>query len=139
LSGKYTRGNAGKVTTKRDWAAAGLNETAYAIIDELLKIAKENDTSPARIALKWVMSAPGVTSTIIVARTMEQLDQNLGALSVTLTDAQRARLAEVSRPSLSFPAEMLKMTPGLMHPDLTVNGETAARIPYAPGPNDKVW
>jgi aryl-alcohol dehydrogenase-like predicted oxidoreductase len=38
LSGKYTRVNAGKVSTKRDWAAAGLNETAYAIIDELLKI-----------------------------------------------------------------------------------------------------
>jgi aryl-alcohol dehydrogenase-like predicted oxidoreductase len=139
LSGKYTRGNAGKVTTKREWAAAGLNETAYAIIDELLKIAKENDTSPARIALKWVMSAPGVTSTIIGARTMEQFEQNLGALEVKLSDAQRAKLTELSKPQLNFPAAFVDSLGALMHPGLTVNGESAGQLPYAPTKDNKIW
>jgi aryl-alcohol dehydrogenase-like predicted oxidoreductase len=139
LSGKYTRANAGKAQSKREWNTMYLNETVYKVIDQLLEVAKELDTSPARVALAWVMSSPGVTSTIVGARTMEQLDQNLGALEVKLTDAQRAKLSEASKPSLNFPAEMLKMTPALMHPDLTVNGEHAARIPYSPGPNDKVW
>jgi aryl-alcohol dehydrogenase-like predicted oxidoreductase len=139
LSGKYTRGNAGKVPTKRDWAAAGLNETAYAIIDELMKIAKEKDTSPARVALAWVMSAPGVTSTIIGARTMEQLDQNLGALDVKLTDAQRTKLNELSKPQLNFPAAFLDSLGALMHPGLTVNGETAGQLPYAPTKDNKIW
>jgi aryl-alcohol dehydrogenase-like predicted oxidoreductase len=139
LSGKYTRENAGKGQTKREWNAMYLNEKTYKVIDELLQVAKEVDTSPARAALAWVMAQPGVTSTIIGARTMEQLEQNLGGLSVKLSPSQLARLAEVSKPTLNFPADMLQMTPGMMHPDLTVNGQSAARIPYAPGPNDKVW
>jgi aryl-alcohol dehydrogenase-like predicted oxidoreductase len=139
LSGKYTRGNAGKVSTLRGWAADGLDERAYAVIDELLKIARENDTSPARVALAWVMSRPGVTSTIIGARTMEQLDQNLGALDVKLSQAQLERLTSVSKPQLNFPAAFLERLGALMHPGMTVNGETAGQLPFAPTKDHKVW
>ena len=51
LSGKYTRENAGKVAAARAWTLAGLDEKAYALIDELIRIAKANETTPARAAL----------------------------------------------------------------------------------------
>ena len=61
-----------------------LNERTYAIIDELLRIGREIGASPASVALAWVQSRPGVASTIIGARRMDQLEQNLAALDVTL-------------------------------------------------------
>lgn len=56
---------------------AGLDERAYTLIDELVAVAQELDTRPARIALAWVQAQPGVTSTIIGARTLDQLQDNL--------------------------------------------------------------
>src|SRR5205814_3031713 len=71
LSGKYTRKNAGQVKGDRGaWVMSALNDKAYAIIDELIKTAKALGTTPARVALSWVQSRPGVTSTIIGARTL---------------------------------------------------------------------
>jgi aryl-alcohol dehydrogenase (NADP+) len=52
------------------------------------------------VALAWVTQRPGVASTILGTRTVEQLDDNLGAANVKLDDAQIARLDEVSDPGL---------------------------------------
>src|SRR5580698_5857443 len=74
LSGKYRREDAGKHTADRGaWALSALDDRAYAIIDELVRIAKEIDSTPARVALAWVVGRPGVASTIIGARTAAQL------------------------------------------------------------------
>ena len=138
LSGKYTRANAGKAETKRSWVS-NLDEKVYLLLDELTVVAKELDSTPARIAIAWVQGRPGVTSTIIGARTMQQLDQNLGALDVKLSPAQVARLDALSAPQLNFPGEFLKMLPALMHGGISVNGETAEISPYVPAPGAKTY
>ena len=68
-----------------------------------MRIAGELGTSPASVALAWVQSRPGVTSTIIGARRLDQLEQNLAALDITLRDADVAALNAVSEPTLNFP------------------------------------
>ncbi len=133
LSGKYTRENAGKVKPDRGaWVESGLDEHAYSVIDVVLRIAKELGTSPAHVALAWVISRPGVSSTIIGARSLKQFEDNLGAVEVELSPAQRTALDEVSAPTLDFPAEFLERAPMFMHGGLTVNGVTGPPSPLAP-------
>ena len=71
-------------------------------------------------------------STIIGARTLEQLDQNLGALSVTLDAADVAALEAVSTPTLGFPIPFLQMADTIMHAGATVDGEPSETWPMAP-------
>ncbi|MGZ3461801.1 MAG: aldo/keto reductase, partial [Archangium sp.] len=133
LSGKYTRENAGKVKADRGmWVEANLTERAYTVIDVLQRVAREQNTTPARVALAWVQNRPGVTATLLGARTLEQLENNLGALDVKLTPAQVAALEEVSKPTLDFPAGFIQGAPLFMHGGLTVNGITAPPSPQAP-------
>ncbi len=133
LSGKYTRENAGKVQGDRGaWVMSALNEKAYAIVDELIAIAKTLETTPARVALAWVQGRPGVASTIIGARTLAQLDDNCAALDVRLTPAQVEKLDALSKPTLDFPAGFVARAGSFMYPGLTVNGETAPPNPLAP-------
>jgi transposase-like protein len=60
------------------------------------------------VALAWVRSRPGVASTLIGVRRPDQLQANLAALDLILTDAQIAKLNEVSKPALNFPADINK-------------------------------
>src|SRR5712672_3919894 len=86
LSGKYTRKNAGQVKGDRStFLDPFLTEKTYAIVDELDIIAKAQQSTVARIALAWVQAQPGVTSTIIGARRLAQLEDNLQAIDVRLT------------------------------------------------------
>jgi aryl-alcohol dehydrogenase-like predicted oxidoreductase len=66
-----------------DHVTGSLTDQAYDLLDELQKIAKELSSTVAAVSLAWVQSRPGVTSTIIGARTMKQLDSNLAALEAT--------------------------------------------------------
>lgn len=133
LTGKYTRENAGKVKAARGaWVESALGEHAYGVIDVLLRVARELGTSPAHVALAWVIGQPGVTSTILGARTLEQLDDNLGALDVRLSPEHVAALDQVSQPTLDFPAGFLQGAPVFMHGGLTVNGVSAPTNPLAP-------
>ena len=59
------------------------------------------------MALAWTLTNPAVTAPIMGARTLAQLEDNLGALDVTLTADQRARLEEASDIELGFPHEFL--------------------------------
>ena len=133
LSGKYTRRNAGTVKADRGaWAESALTDKAYAIIDELERIAAALDSSPARVALAWVRSRPGVTSTIIGARTVEQLEDNLAAVDVHLAPEQIAALDQLSTPTLDFPAGFLARAALFINGGTTVNGEGAPPWPLAP-------
>jgi aryl-alcohol dehydrogenase-like predicted oxidoreductase len=133
LSGKYTRRNAGTVKADRGaWAESALTENAYAIIDELERIAAALDSSPARVALAWVQARKGVTSTIIGARTVEQLEDNLAAVDVHLAPEQIAALDQLSTPKLDFPAGFLTMAAVFINGGTTVNGESAPPWPLAP-------
>ena len=133
LSGKYTRENAGKQEASRGaWVESGLNEKAYEIIDELIKISKQLNSSPARVALAWVQERPGVASTIIGARTLKQLDDNVAALDLLLQPEQIKRLDELSKPHLGFPMEFIANVGPFGMGGTTINGQTFAANPLAP-------
>lgn len=124
LSGKYTRANAATVKPdKRTWVAGALNERAYEVVDELQRVASELDSTVARVAVAWVQGRPGVTSTILGARTLAHLDDNLAAIDVALTREQVARLDALTKPRLNFPADFLGMAGMIQAGGTTINGE----------------
>jgi aryl-alcohol dehydrogenase-like predicted oxidoreductase len=137
LSGKYTRANAAEAKPDRgDRVKAFLNERNLTIIDTLQKVSAETGASVASVALAWVQSRSGVTSTIIGARRLDQLEQNLAALSVTLSPEQVAALDKVSEPALNFPAPFFRMIPMFANGGTTINGVTSAPWPLMPKPGD---
>ena len=138
LSGKYTRENAGQLKASRgEMAASLLTEKAYTIIDTLIEIARELDSSPARVALAWVQRRPGVASTIIGARTLRQLEENLAALDVKLESLHAERLNALTAPVLNFPYDFLNsLAATLSSSGTTINGVTAQVNPISPA-NEK--
>jgi aryl-alcohol dehydrogenase-like predicted oxidoreductase len=138
LSGKYTRTNAGQVEAGRgESATQALNERTYQIIDVLLRVARELNSTPARVALAWVQAQPGVTSTIIGARTLSQLDDNLGALDVNLTAEHVAALNEISQPKLNFPSDFLINVANFAYGGTTINGRSSIVLPLLPQCDDE--
>ncbi len=133
LTGKYTRANAATTDPSRGaWVKNHLNDRAYNIVDVLIAVAKEAGTTPAKAALSWVNNRPGVVSSIIGARTMEQLEDNLGALDVKLTESQIAKLNEATQPVLPFPHNFLKMVLPNLQGGTTINGVPTETWPMAP-------
>ena len=133
LSGKYTRENAATVKPRRGgFIANALNENSFRVVDVLVKVAAEAGTTPSRAALAWVRSQAGVTSTIIGARTLEQLDDNLGAIDIQLSEEQLKALSEVSQPKLNFPFDFVNNAKGFGYSGTTVNGMTAPVNHLAP-------
>jgi aryl-alcohol dehydrogenase-like predicted oxidoreductase len=103
LTGKYTRGQqAGEGTRLRGRtdhrSAAHFADASFDVLDVVRAIADEKEATPSQVALAWVAGQPGVTAPIIGPRTMEQLEDNLGAASLTLTDDDLRRLDGVSPP-----------------------------------------
>ncbi|HLY57513.1 MAG TPA: aldo/keto reductase, partial [Stellaceae bacterium] len=86
-------------------------------------------TTPARIALAWVQGRPGVASTILGARTMAQLEDNLAALDLVLDPADVAALDEATRPKLDFPAAFLPQTWAQTYGGMIVNGRSFGSPP----------
>ncbi|KAF9332298.1 hypothetical protein BG006_004818 [Podila minutissima] len=105
LTGKHTKEKAG--LTKRQVTGHTTNPKNWHILDEVRAIAAECDKTPAQVALNWTMQKPGITSPLLGVRTMEQLEDNLGALEFTLSSEQMSRLDQVSNPaSWPFPYEV---------------------------------
>ena len=127
LSGKYTRDNATSARSDRgENVTARLTEHDYDIIDALIAVAAELGVSPAAVAVAWLQARPGVTSTIIGARTLVQLEQNVRSLDVALSPAQQAKLTELTAPTLNFPYRFLTAMKNVHHNGATVNGEKSA-------------
>ena len=76
-------------------------EQTWNVIDEVQKIAENHGVSMAEVALAWVTARPAVTATILGARTLEQLEANLGAADLELTAAETAVLDAVSHPAVA--------------------------------------
>ena len=138
LSGKYSR-------TSQDAGGRGafmshhLNETTFALVDELGRIAKAHDTTVARVAIAWVQGRPGVTSTIIGARRLSQLEDNLAAIDVALSPADVARLDELTKPTFGFPQNMQPMFPAIHNGGTTVNGVHAPPSGFVMEKGDKPY
>ncbi|MFP3936789.1 MAG: aldo/keto reductase [Phycisphaerae bacterium] len=103
LTGKYRRGQdrpgdsrlAGRDDKRTERM---LSDAGFDVIERVEEIAGEKDCTPSQLSLAWCMNQPGITSAIIGPRTMEQLEDNLGAVEVEVTDEDRQRLDEVARP-----------------------------------------
>ena len=107
LSGKFRRGDKGLEGSRAltDWAEPPVRNEDQLLdtIEELVEIGSSHGVSAAQVALAWLLGRPGVVSLIIGARTDEQLEDNLAAADLQLSDGDRARLEEVSRPPLIYP------------------------------------
>ena len=133
LSGKYKRADKGKHEAGRGARVTNfLDDKTFDLLDIMEKIASELGTTVPRVALAWVQGRPAVASTIIGARTIEQLDDNIGALDVKLTPEQVAKLDQATKPSLPFPTDMLSMVPAFAFGGTTINGTPSKAWPQAP-------
>jgi len=110
LSGKYSRdGNApgGSRRVSFDFPPVD-RDRAFKAIDVMRGVAEAHGVSIARIALAWLLHRPFVTSVIVGAKTVEQLDDNLAAANVQLTAGELARLEAVSALPKEYPGWMLE-------------------------------
>lgn len=125
LSGKFRRGSSDNVDTKRTGMVGVPSEADYDIIEAVAAVAAEQEVSSASVALAWVRSRAGVSSTLIGARRIDQLQANLASLNVTLSPEQIQKLNDISKPELNFPAENNEtLAPMLAFPGMTVDGRT---------------
>ncbi len=84
-------------------------DRTWRVIDALTAVAADHGRPPGHIAIAWLLNRPGVASVLLGARTVEQLEQNLGAASVELDDDQMARLTAASAPGLPpYPYGMIE-------------------------------
>jgi aryl-alcohol dehydrogenase-like predicted oxidoreductase len=105
LSGKYTRekpaGDGGRLT--------GFDmlpydkEKGYQLVDRLRAIGTANGASPAQVALAWVLSKPFVSSVLLGANKLGQLEDNLGAANLKLRQEDLTSLDEFTAPSATYP------------------------------------
>jgi len=107
LSGKFTRagGDGAARRAKFDFPPVD-KERGFEVLDVLAAVAARHHVSAAQIALAWLLAHDVVTSVIIGARRPEQLEDNLKAVEVVLTDEDRRALDEVSKIAPEYPAWM---------------------------------
>ena len=104
LTGKYTRGGVAPEGTRYarpedvPLQLRRLNETVYDVNEGLVPLAEAKGCTVSQLALAWCMHQPGITSPILGPRTMGHLEDNLGALSVCVTDEDRRRIDELVPP-----------------------------------------
>jgi aryl-alcohol dehydrogenase-like predicted oxidoreductase len=99
LTGKYKRGQPLPEDTRLNDSEAYrqryYTEATFDIVEDFVHTADELGVTPAQLALAWVLAEPGITSPIIGARTLEQLDDTLGRLDFSLTPDERERIPAV--------------------------------------------
>jgi len=105
LTGKYTRenpkGDGGRLT--------GFDmlpydkEKGYQVVDRLKSIGKEHHATPAQVALAWVLSKPFVSSVLLGANKLSQLEDNLGAADLQIRNEDLAALDQMTNPAPVYP------------------------------------
>ncbi|PSQ50480.1 aryl-alcohol dehydrogenase [Halobacteriales archaeon SW_7_65_23] len=96
LTGKYERDEVppgdSTASDSEGWEERYLTEENFDALDVVRSVADEVDATPAQVSLAWQMHHPTITAPIVGARTVEQLEENLGAATVSLTEEQFERL-----------------------------------------------
>ena len=108
LSGKYTRKTQKAGDSRRDDFDFPFidKEKTYHIVDIITKIGNAHKVSAAQIALAWVRQRPGVTSTIIGAKRMDQLKDNIQSVNIILSPEELKEIDEVSALKAEYPEWM---------------------------------
>ena len=118
LSGKYGPGSPNPEGARRssfDFPPVDKHR-AWACVAAMRKIAEAHGSTVARVALAWLLHQSVVTSVIIGAKTPEQLEDNLGAVSLKLSDDDLKALDEVSKLPAEYPGWMINMQGGARVP-----------------------
>jgi aryl-alcohol dehydrogenase-like predicted oxidoreductase len=111
LSGRFSRNNQKPEGSRRsefDFPIVD-KERTWHILDVVAPIAKAHGCSPARIALAWLLTRPFVTSIVVGAKRLDQLQDNIAAGDVHLTEDEIRRLDEVSKLPPEYPGWMLEV------------------------------
>ena len=110
LSGKYTRDNPNPQGARRSgFQFPPIDEArGFDAVDALARIAKQKGTSVPEIALAWLLAQRGVTSIIIGANKMSQLEDNLKAADLELTPAEIEVLSATTAPPPQYPQWMIE-------------------------------
>jgi aryl-alcohol dehydrogenase-like predicted oxidoreductase len=132
LSGKYSRTNPAPAGTRFAEAGAFVpfdKELGYRVVEALKQVAGRYNVSPARVALSWVLGRPAVSSVIIAARKIEQLEDNIGAVDLRLSDEDIRLLDAASDPGIPYPKWMVLQLDTaedprakVLHPERYTNG-----------------
>jgi len=105
LTGKYSREDHAveDSTASEDegWKEYYLTDENFDVVDEVRAVAEEVGATPAQVSLAWLARHEQVAAPIVGARTVEQLEENLGAAAVDLSDDQFQRLADAKDSPLS--------------------------------------
>jgi aryl-alcohol dehydrogenase-like predicted oxidoreductase len=132
LTGKYSRDKPAPAGSR--YAEAGQfvpfdKEMGYRVVDALKEVAGRHDASSARVALSWVLGRPAVSSVIIAARKAEQLEDNIRAVDLRLSDDEVRLLDAVSDPGIPYPKWMVLQLdtaedprPKILHPERYAEG-----------------
>lgn len=105
LSGKYTRedptGGGGRLA---DFSFPPLDrELGYDVVDELRRIADARDATPAQVSLAWLLAKPHVSTVLVGASRMDQLEGNIAAADLDLGEDEVSALDELTAPSAVYP------------------------------------
>jgi len=109
LSGKYERDVAPTGATRlgedpkrgmEAWEARNADERTWRVVDTVKEIAEAHGASSSQVALAWLGAQPAVTSVILGARTVKQLQDNMGAVDLDLSAEELQRLSEASAPRI---------------------------------------
>jgi aryl-alcohol dehydrogenase-like predicted oxidoreductase len=107
LTGKYTQDERPSGATRlgedpergvEAYDRRSTNQRTWDVIEGVQSVAQSRGVSMAQVALAWVVDRPMVSSVILGARTVEQLQDNLGAAELRLTEDETARLDAASDP-----------------------------------------
>lgn len=105
LTGRYTRedpaGGKGRLASAEFLPTD--KEKGYVLIDKMKQIAAAQKASVAQVALAWLLAKPYVSSILLGASKMSQLDDNLGALDVKLSSSDIADLEKITEPQALYP------------------------------------
>lgn len=118
LSGKYRKDGAApegsRFATSR-WSSAIKrydHDRGWKVIDAIDSVIAETGATFTQVALSWLIARPAVTSVIFGARTLAQLEDNLGADTLKLSAEQTKRLTEASAFELGYPYEFMRQIQG---------------------------
>ncbi|UPA26816.1 aldo/keto reductase [Shinella oryzae] len=89
-------GSSGRLNGDNPFGGMLFTERNFDVVDAVKEIASEIGRTPAEVALKWVVERPGVSSVLIGASRVEQLEQNIAALDVALTAEHLTRLEQAT-------------------------------------------
>lgn len=111
LSGKYRRGEpppkGSRLETRKEAMRSLDQDRTWRILDAVRSVADARGTTPAAVALAWLLARSEVSSVIVGARTVDQLRENIAAAELVLGQDEIARLDDVSAIDAGYPYDFI--------------------------------